>query len=205
MSAQAIFIKENPEPYRLSFICGGLMPHYSAAYIELYRQTGDWETSRRLGQERNLVQARSMSSNKRLGSELILRLRHLKEGELDFFPNADCREQNYLLWLAICRTYRFIADFMNQVTAHKLFSGDTCLCRDDFNIFFSQQAISHIELERLASSSRLRMGFNLFQMLREAAIIDNSGAILRISAGSEFQTLFLSLPREEQLFFRFDQ
>jgi hypothetical protein len=46
-------------------------------------------------------------------------LRKLLPEELDYLASADTVEQRYLLWLAICRHYRFVGDFAVNVVREK--------------------------------------------------------------------------------------
>ena len=101
--------------YRISFTSGSLYHRESVRLAELYLLLHDWEEVRIQALRDNLLQARTESTAKRTCREAIARLKTLTESELTFLAEANHQDQAHLLWVAVCRLYRFIADFAVEV------------------------------------------------------------------------------------------
>ncbi len=97
----------NPQ-YKMSFSTGGLFVQESTAIAEAFQESRDWKETRERVINQNLLQARTESSLKRTTREAIFRLQKLKNDELDFLVSAQPEDRAYLLWLAVCRYYKFI-------------------------------------------------------------------------------------------------
>ncbi len=96
----------NAGKYSLSFVVGALFRHESVRLAGLYLKRGDWNVVRDEVIARNLLQARTISSAKRICPEICSRLKRLNQNELEFLVGGDHREQAHLLWIAICRDLR---------------------------------------------------------------------------------------------------
>jgi len=103
--------------YSMSFITGSLFRHESVKLAALYIDLGDWNSVRDKVIAENLLQTRTLNTLKRVCLEVISRLRTLSPGELECLVEGSHQEQAYLLWLAVCRRYRFIADLPSKCFA----------------------------------------------------------------------------------------
>ena len=101
--------------YRMSFTTGGLFHRESVKLAALYLDVGDWNSVRDKVIAENLLQTRTLNTLRRVCREVVSRLRTLTRGELECLVESSQQEQGYLLWLAVCRRYRFIADFAVEV------------------------------------------------------------------------------------------
>ena len=108
--------------YIMSFSTGGLFHHESVKLAALYLDLGDWSSVRDKVIAENLLQTRTLNTLKRVCREVVSRLRTLSSCELEFLIDGSHQEQAYLLWLAICRRYRFIADFAIEVLRERYLS-----------------------------------------------------------------------------------
>lgn len=187
--------------YRLSFTSCALLFSYSEKLIELYDNIGDWEKVRQIALADNLVQARTLSSRKRITYELVSRLKMLNIRELDLFANAGSQEQGYILWLAICRYYEFVGDLACELVYENFISHKRTVSRDDYAIFFHKKAEWHPELEKLADSTRNKLRQTLFLIMREAGILDKDNEIRPVCLSPQFRRHLASLKGREQLFF----
>ncbi|MDD4180637.1 MAG: DUF1819 family protein, partial [Victivallaceae bacterium] len=97
--------------YSMSFTTGSLFLRESVKLVPLYLDLGGWDAVRDKVITENLLQTRTLNTLKRVCREVISRLRVLSPNELEFLVEASHQEQAYLLWIAACRRYRFIADF----------------------------------------------------------------------------------------------
>lgn len=187
--------------YSMSFTTGALFYHESAKIVELFSFLKHWEKIREVVVAENAIQARTTNTLKRITNEIISRLRMLSEQELTFFAEATYIERRYILWLAICRRYAFIGDFAVDVIHDNFISLKNTVSYDDYAVFFNKKAEWHNEVDRVAASTRRKLRQTLFQILREANLLDKNNAIIPVTPGAGFQKLLASVEGRETLFF----
>ncbi len=165
------------DKYCMSFTTGGLFHHESLNLAVLYLDIEDWNTVRQKVMAENLLQARTLNTSRRVCREIISRLKTLDAGELDLLVASNPREQGYLLWLAVCRRYRFIADFAVEVMRERFITLKTDLNYADFDAFFNRKSEWYAELDQLRSTTRNKLRQVLFKMLREADLLTANNMI----------------------------
>lgn len=165
----------NQEKYIVSFTTGSLFHHESVTLAGLYLEQEQWKTVRDKVIKENILQARTLTSLERVCREIISRLKTLNTEELEFLIRAGHQEQGYILWLAICRRYRFIADFAIEVVRERYITLKADLTHEVFDSFFDHKAEWHLELEKIQPSTKKKLRQVLFRMLSEADLltIDN--------------------------------
>ena len=159
------------EPYKMSFSIGGLNLRESLIVANANIGFKDWDLARKMILEENLLQSRMTSSSKRMLGEVIPRLKAFTEEELKAFLTAPDQDQRYLLWIAICRRYQFIADFCIEVLHERYLSLKETVGVDDFNIFWEQKSLSHPEVERISDQTKIKLRSVLFKMLRDVGLL----------------------------------
>jgi hypothetical protein len=157
--------------YLMAFTAGALLLRESVLAAELYARVGDWSVVRQELRTGNLLQIRTPSAAERRGREVVQRLENLTSGQLQLLVEGERGDQAALVWLAICKRYRFIHDFAVEIVREKYVRLDPHLTYDDFDIFFNRQAEWHVEVDRIEPSTRMKLRSNLFAMLREADIL----------------------------------
>ncbi len=157
--------------YSMSFTTGALFQQESVRLAALYLSTGDWSAVREKAVSENLPQARTLNSLRRVCREIISRLKTLQDHQLALLVEATHREQGHLLWMAVCRRYRFIRDFTVEVIRERYLTLKTDLSHADFDAFFEGKAPGHPELDRIRPSTRNKLRQILFKMLREADLL----------------------------------
>jgi Putative inner membrane protein (DUF1819) len=185
----------------MSFTTGSLFHRESVRLAALYLEFKDWNTVRDTVLSANLLQARTLNTSKRVCREIISRLNKLSTNELDLLVKANPQEQDYLLWLAVCRRYRFIADFAVEVLRERYISLKTDLSHADFDSFFNKKSEWHTELDEIRPSTRSKLRQVLFKILREADLLTEN---YTINAAMISQRLLDVLPlgnRRDVLFF----
>ncbi|MHC1730352.1 MAG: DUF1819 family protein [Syntrophobacteraceae bacterium] len=165
------------EKYNMSFTTGGLFHQESVRIAALYFETGDWDKVRQEVLERNVLQVRTLSSSKRIYREISFRLRTLHPGELELLTNGSRHEQAHLLWLAVCRHYRFIRDFSIEVIRERFLTLRRDLNNEDYDSFFNQKAHWHQELEKITPQTHMKLRQVLFRILREADLLATDNTI----------------------------
>jgi len=171
-------IKKKDFIYTMSFTSGGLFFNESLQVAEVYDKTQDWKKARKQVLTENLLQSRTESSAKRRAGEICTRLKLLTEDQLQLLLSGARQEQQYLLWVAVCKRYSFIREFMVEVVREKYLRMDLNLQPADYEIFFADKAEWHEELEQLRDSTRKRLRQALFQIMREAEIISFENMII---------------------------
>lgn len=179
--------------YNMSFTTGSLYHYESVTIVELYIELQDWNAARNKAITENLLQSRTLSTLKKVCGEVLSRLKTLSPRELNYLAQTNHQEQAYLLWIAVCRRYEFIADFATEVLRERYITLKSDLSYEDFDAFFNQKAEWHEELERITQSTRSKSRQVLFRILREANLLSDNNIIHAAMLSSEL----LVLLREE--------
>ena len=163
--------------YSMSFTTGSLFHRESVELAALYLDLGDWNSVRDKVIAENLLQARTLNTLKRVCREVISRLRTLSSGELEFLIEGSHQEQAYLLWIAVCHRYRFIADFAVEVLRERYITLKSDLTHEDFDSFFNRKSEWNLELDEITPATRGKLRQVLFKMLREADLLTANNMI----------------------------
>ncbi len=86
-----------------------------------------------------------------------------------------------MVLLAICKAYRFIYDFINEIVRDTYFNRYEKISKTSFNEFFNEKKYEHPELEKVTEKSVGKMRQVLFRILEQTELIEdtNSGLIRR--------------------------
>lgn len=161
----------------MSFTAGALLQPESVTIAKLYLEVGDWDLVKEKVIAENLLQSRALSTLKRLSHEIIARLETLSIDELTLLTESEYQDQAYILWIAICRYYRFIADFATEVLRERFITFKPDLQHSDFDTFLNRKCDWHSELDSLSVSTRKKLRQVLFKMLRDANFLDSRNNI----------------------------
>jgi hypothetical protein len=161
----------------MSFTTGSLFHRESVKLVALYLDLGDWNSVRDKVIAENLLQTRTLNTLKRVCREVISRLKTLSSGELELLIEGGHQEQAYLLWLAVCRRYRFIADFAVEVLRERFITLKADLTYEDFDSFFNRKSEWHSELDEITPTTRSKLRQVLFKILREADLLTANNMI----------------------------
>ena len=164
--------------YSMSFTTGSLFHRESVKLAALYLDLGDWNTVRDTVIAGNLLQTRTLNTLKRVCREVISRLKTLTIGQLEFLIESNHQEQAYLLWLAVCHRYRFIADFAVEVLRERCITLKTDLSYEDFDSFFNRKSDWHSELDEIRPATRNKLRQVLFKILREVDLLTKDNIII---------------------------
>lgn len=191
--------------YSLSFTTGGLFLQESLQIAQLYLKSQDWKDARDVVIEQNLLQFRTLNTSKRVCSEIISRLKTLNPAQLGLLVDADHRDQAYLLWLAICRRYLFIADFASEVLRERFVTLKLDVSYADFELFFNRKAEWHPEFEQIQPTTKVKLRQCLFKMLREADLITAQSTINpSMPSHAVIGSIYLDNPKDLLIFPMFE-
>jgi hypothetical protein len=165
-------------PYVMSFSVGGLWVNESLVVAELHVEGEPWEQTMLRALEQGAGSLPKVASNRRALREISNRLAQLTPEERRFMlRDADRTDQLALLWLAICRTYRFIGEFAVEVIRERYLSYKLELPLETFDIHLDAKAEWDEALAGLSSSTRKKLRQILFRIMREAEILSGDGRI----------------------------
>ncbi len=182
-------MKQKDDKYRLSFTACSLRPSESALMATLYLQIKDWDAVVRTVLTENLLQARLHSTLKRITLELRGRLQTLTDTEITYLTTCDPQNRAYLLWIAVCRYYPFIAEFAVEVMRENFFRREMHITMQHFNSFFYTKADDHAKLHNISDQTRGKLRQVIFKMLKETMLISTKNEIKALHFTSEFVQL----------------
>ena len=161
----------------MSFTAGALLQSESVTIAKLYLELGSWNEVKDKAIANNVLQSRAVSTLKRISYEVISRLSTLTREELILLVNSSHKDQAYLIWMAVCRHHKFIADFATEVLRERFITFKADLQYSDFDVFFNRKCDWHSELDGLSISTKKKLRQVLFKMLREADFLDGKNNI----------------------------
>ena len=187
--------------YSMSFTTGSLFHRESVKLAALYLDLGDWNSVRDKVIAENLLQSRTLNTLKRVCREVISRLKTLISGELEFLVEGSHQEQAYILWLAVCRRYTFIADFAVEVLRERYITLKTDLSHEEFDSFFNRKSEWCLELDEIRPATRSKLRQVLFKILREADLLTANNMINAAMLSPELLDVITQGSRRDVLYF----
>ena len=187
--------------YSMSFTTATLLYRESLTIAELLEQLGDWDQVRQRVIEDNLLQMRTLNASKRVYHEVASRLKQLTSAELALLRTGTRQEQNHMLWLAVCKRYRFIYDFAVEEVREKFLRLDLHLGYDDYDIYFYSKAEWHPEVAGVTETTRKKQRQVVFKTMREADLLTQEEQILpAMLTPREIETIAADSPAYLALF-----
>ena len=186
--------------YRLSFGTGNAYINECNLILKKYLENKDWEGTEKYTIENNILQTNTLSSAKRIFRETSLRLKSLSHQEQEFFIRSNYLDQSILIWIAICRTYKFIGDFASTIIIEKFNSYQLEMEYSDFNYFFENQQFFHEELRTLKDSTRKKLRQVIFRIMKDLNIISKNKEITPLLPSIELKEVTKSTRKDLKLF-----
>lgn len=164
--------------YRMSFSVGGLLVKESVALAQAYRANETWPEARERLMSEGISSFPKLASQTRVLREVFDRIGHLTDAERIYLIEvADRLEQQALVWLAVCRTYRFVKEFAVEVVAERYQSWRFDLGLEVFDRFLAEKAESDQGLAKLSPSTCAKLRQVLFRIMRESELLSDDGKI----------------------------
>jgi hypothetical protein len=123
----------------MSFVTGGIYLNETLAVAAKHEPGASWETTAARALEAGAFPVRKESSAKRTIREMTRRLRCLNGEELEMLASGDRDDQIALIWLGICRAYRFIGEFTAEVLSNRVAGYRTDVSYEDFDAFLLER------------------------------------------------------------------
>lgn len=174
----------------MSFSAGALLKRESLLIASRFTQTDDWNVVKKYAFENNILQARTVSTLQRIYGETSSRLQELTTDEIRLLNISQDSDQRYLLWIAICRKYKFIAEFAHEILREKFLSFQSVVSFEDYGTFFNAKADWAPELDSLRQSTQKKLRQVLFKMLREANLLSNDNRIIPVVYSQRMESIF---------------
>lgn len=167
------------QPYKMSFVTGGLFLNESIEVARLHTPAESWEDTIRRALEMGVSSLPKAASRRRTLREIVNRISTLDDDELTYLvEDADRQDQQALLWLAACRAYRFVREFAAEVIHERFLSFKLDLPLETFDVLFEAKAEWDEGLNGISGTTRAKLRQVLFRMMREANVITTDGRIL---------------------------
>lgn len=164
--------------YNLAFTAGALLFGEAILYINSIHDFTDYCEGNEIVNMMS-ISTNSESSKKRLKSELDKRLKNLNSEYLEVFSNSSITDQKVILFLAVCKTYTIIRDFMLEVVYEKWKNFNNDLQTYDFQYFLSMK-LSSTEIDKISEKSRYKLSQVAILMLKNVGLFIN-GKILSVT------------------------
>jgi hypothetical protein len=106
--------------------------------------------------------------------EIRKRLEKLSTEQKNILIHGDLNSQKQIAFLAVCKHYAFIRDFVIEVIRDKVLVFDYQLHESDYNSFINSKTPVHPELEKFSESTRKKAKQVMYRILEQASIINNA-------------------------------
>jgi len=160
--------------YIFSYTAATLMMNETDEVIKKYLEFRDWDRVRDIVIEENIMQKQSVSSRKRVFTELKRRIETLTPEQLSYVEEASSSDIRNLVFLSILKTYKFIFEFMTDIISRKVLMFDYKILNSDYESFFESKKNSIEALENITENTMYKLKQVLFRILEESMIIDNT-------------------------------
>lgn len=112
-------------------------------------------------------------TSRRSFREIRNRLIQLTSDQMEILANGTLIQQKQIAFLAVCKHYDFIKDFVIEVLWDKTMIFNYQINESDFNTFINSKIQLHPELENFSESTSKKAKQVLFLILEQAGIINN--------------------------------
>jgi len=122
----------------------------------------------------NLLQKQTAASSKRMLREIRFRLSGLTDQQRALLLSSGYEDQVRILYLGVCKYYKFIRDFILEIIRNKVLTFDTILSRVDYDRFVDYKMESHPELAAISESSGIKLRTVIWRMLGEVGLLEST-------------------------------
>ncbi|WP_194850148.1 DUF1819 family protein [Nonlabens antarcticus] len=114
------------------------------------------------------------ASGRRLFSEISKRAQKLSTYQKTLLIEGSFKAQSEITFIAICKCFDFIRDFIIEVIREKYLVFDYELTEGDYISFFRRKAEYHPEMDLLTEITQKKVKQVTFKILEEIGLIDNT-------------------------------
>ena len=163
----------NSSNYILSFTAASLRLNETVKVVKAAHENGtiDLKAVKESGVVFNSVKTRTSDREFR---EIKKRLEKLTPDQISILIHGDLISQKQIAFLAVCKRYTFIRDFVVDVIRDKVLVFDYKVNVSDFKSFIHGKAQLHPELEEFSDSTLKKAEQVMFHIFEQAGIINNT-------------------------------
>ncbi len=113
------------------------------------------------------------ATGKRFNQEFRKRLNNLTDTQLSMLAASDLVTQKQIAFLAVCKTYGFLRDFVIEVLREKLLLFDYEFNDGEYLSFYRRKIDLHPEMEELTEATQKKIRQVSYKILEQAGIIED--------------------------------
>ena len=113
------------------------------------------------------------ATGKRMLREIETRLETLTDLQMELLIFGDLETQKSIAFLAVCKTYAFIRDFVVEVLREKSLVFDYDLTEGDYITFFRRKNEQHPEMDEITEKTTNKVKQVCFRILEQSGLINN--------------------------------
>ena len=160
--------------YKLSFTSNSLHLEETVKIAEAYNKSRDWNIVQEIVINENILQKEKSSTAIREFREIKDRLSCLTDAQLELLMGEDIEMQKHIIFLAICKTYGFIREFVVEVIRHKFTLFQTSIYDSDYDNFYESKAVVYDKLNTIADTTKAKIRQVLFKIISQVGIINSA-------------------------------
>lgn len=184
--------------YCLSLTGAGTYQTETVAVARAFLERRDWVEVRKLIVDENLLLLNTDGNRKRIGGEILKRLKTLNNQEIELYANAVGDDLAAITWISLCRTYPLVKSFAQEVLVKRYARMIPDLPHTTYDAFADDQRFEHPEFAALTQKSQDKVEIRVFGFLRDCHLIDRSYHITPLYVSPRFVEI-VSQEHEEDL------
>jgi hypothetical protein len=161
-----------PLDYKLSFTSASLLTNDSLKVAKIYHQQKKWSATKAIILKENILQRKKEGTIIREFQEIRHRLSVLTDTQMELLLNSNIETQKLILFLSVCKYYRFIREFVVEVLRHKIILFNYQIYDSDYEKFISQKSDTSLKLSSISEKTKEKIKRVLFTILWQAGIIN---------------------------------
>lgn len=198
------------EEYLLSYTAAPMLPIIMQRLAQLHSEYNDWNLVEKHALEENVFQKPTVSSQKRVFTELLKRLKNFTSEEIKYLSDAPMDDVRHLSLLACLKTYRLIREFIAEVMHDKYYLFDYAVLNSDYVSFLESKEAHSKKIASSSESTRKKLRQVMFNMLQEGGLIADvksmmiqkpliSDNVIRLIVADDPKLLGLYLMNKEEI------
>ncbi|MEF9875698.1 MAG: DUF1819 family protein [Gordonibacter sp.] len=191
----------NKNKYCLSLTGAGTYRAEALEAARAYLECQNWREVRHRIVDEDLLSLNSEGNRKRIGGEVIKRLKTLTLEETAFFVSSVDDDQLAMLWVAFCRTYPILRSFSSGVLSVRYRDMIPDVPKETYRAFVEDEEYDHPELAALTESSQKKIEIRIYGMLRDCRLIGAGFNITPLYPSEAFAELIRANSPEDLLLF----
>lgn len=113
------------------------------------------------------------STGRKMFSEFNKRLSYITDSEIEVLLESDLVTQKQMAFVAVCKSYSFIRDFVIEVVREKYLVYDYQITEGDYISFYRRKCDLHDEMNTLTELTEKKIKQVTFKILEQAGLIDS--------------------------------